>query len=106
MKYSGAIVPDDDPDYVWIEKTDEERAAELHAKKARIIQELGLTPEEAVLQDRVITIDALEPEDGIFTVPRHWEETLLEQFGQEAVDDWRRSRARAGKKRILRSSLE
>jgi len=97
-------VPDDDPDFEWVNKTAEEAAAELAVKKARLARERGLSREEAIVDEHDLTIDALEPEDGVFAVPRDWEERLLREHGQAARDQWRKRRARAGKKRVPRAS--
>jgi hypothetical protein len=105
MAYTGPRIPDDDPDYVWIDKSPAELAAELEARKAEIVREWGLTTEEAEEDNDLITAAAQEPRDRTLPMPSDFEANLLSQEGQEALDAWRLQSARAGKKRVLRASL-
>ncbi len=106
MPYQGAIIPDDDPDYVWIEMSDEELAAELEARKAAIIRQWGLTPEEAAEDDDLVTAAAAGHEAGPPATAPDLEEWLLHEDGRQGVREWSRQEARAGKKRVLRASLD
>jgi hypothetical protein len=105
MAYTGPRIPDDDPDYVWIDKSPAEVTAELEARKAEIVREWGLNPEEAAEDDDLIAAAAQEPRDRALPIPSDFEANLLSREGQEALDAWRMQAARAGKKRVLRASL-
>ncbi len=105
MPYSGPRIPDDDPDYVWIDKTPEELAAELAERKAEIARTWGLTPAEAAEDDDLLTAAAQAPREPSLPIPPNFAANLLSQQGEQALNAWRLQAARAGKKRVLRASL-
>lgn len=107
MRYDGPIFPDDDPLYVWILKSAEEREAELHARKAELIKRLGLSAEEADQDDEFLQAAASEHNCG--TVQAGWEDIMLMSQGTgsaQALREWGHQEARSGMKRVLRASLE
>ncbi len=102
MPYLGPIIPDEDPDYIWIDMTPEEAAAALSARKAEITREWGLTPEEAAEDDELITAAAQQPPDPALP---GGESHLLDEESQASLNAWYRHTARLGKKRVPRASL-
>lgn len=84
----------------------EEKGLRLEARKAEIIRQWGLTPEEAIEDDDLVSAAALEAESRASPTVPDFEDWLRHEDGQQGVREWSRQEARAGKKRVLRASLD